>query len=127
MSEAGGPRPYDPHDIAEQVAQHAYFRHVVAEQRFTDRDGEKYGPDLEIGTKDDLARHVEETLLDPATEALHGVDGRDIYYNEATNTVVIVNIERLDRSTCYRDSSFEGEFDRIVDAENKERDKRGLE
>lgn len=119
---------YDPHEISQKISRgHAYEKHVVKEGRFTGGNDEKYGFDLFIRSRDDFARHIENTITDPATEAFHAENGRDVYYNDITNTIVIVNSIEQDRGTCYRDRNKYKEFSRLLRTENESRRNNSVE
>jgi hypothetical protein len=118
--------PYDPHDMAALVADHSVVRRVYEEDRFSGRDNEKFGPDLNIHSRDDLAAHNAATMLDKETYAFHGQNNRDIYYNAATNTSTVINKDDPEASTCWRDDRKERGFEVLVQRENQARDALGL-
>lgn len=125
MSAAGS--LLQPHQLASLIATHSYEKHVLVERRFEGRDGEKYGPELNIKTSQDYEAHVLNTLLDPATKCFQGVNQRDIYFNEKSNTIIIVNNAMPEVSTCFRDRRHEREFLKQISIDGSAREALGLE
>ncbi|MEO8883201.1 MAG: hypothetical protein ABI377_07320 [Devosia sp.] len=118
--------------IAQKIADGHSWKHVE-EGRFSGRKNEKYGPDLHITTRPELASRIEKTLLDKRTRVFRGIDkrtgeqSREIYYNKKTNTVVIVNRNDPDGGTCQRASLKDmPELRRLWKQDNATRNEFGL-
>lgn len=106
--------PYDWRRSCRDIARHAHKKHVKHESRFRD---------LGINNRKDFQRHARDTLLDPSTKAFKATNGRDIFYNEISQTVVICHVPRagadgrISSGTCYRASH--QELDRLRRKEAK--------
>jgi hypothetical protein len=80
--------------IAQAIAAgHAYDKHVVAERLFP-----------EVKSQDDFAELIGKVLA-RATHHRKLENGREAFFDEPSNTIVIYNPHARDRGTCFRPRS----------------------
>lgn len=119
---------YSPESIAGKIVDHSYDAKVVQHKRFGEGN---YGINLGLESKEDFKNHIVNTLYDKDTEFFQSTSSRDIYYNQKTNTVVVVNFQKDENGeiyggTCYRDKCFREEYERLIRKENRDRNKIGI-
>jgi hypothetical protein len=95
-------------DIDEQTAEkiadgHAFDKHVI--------QGKEY-KDLGISTRKQFASHIKNIINKP-TSVRHLSGGRTAYYDESTNTVIIVNPKAIDGGTAFRPVNGRVYFDNL--------------
>ena len=79
--------------IAEQIAKgHALEKHVVSRGEFPGW----------IRTRDQLKQHVEHVLNDPKTLSGITPTGKNLFYHQQTNTIVIYNPKAPDGGTVFQ-------------------------
>jgi hypothetical protein len=80
---------------------HAYQKHVIDEELFP-----------EVKSKADFAKLIAGVLANP-THHKELSNEREAYYDQATNTIVIVNPRAKDRGTCFRPSAKKRYYDNL--------------
>jgi len=83
------------------AAGHAYEKHVVEEQLFPD-----------VTSEDAFQQLIGQVLANPTHHRLLE-NGREAYYDEPSNTIVIYNPHARDKGTCFRPSGGLKYFDRL--------------
>jgi hypothetical protein len=89
-------------DFANSITDHSYLKHGH-EFRNEKPDGsprpskKSYGERFEINSRDDLAKHVKETIKHPDTKYFvdEAAGGRTVFFNEKTGTIIMFNPEQL--------------------------------
>lgn len=106
--------------LVDLVVLHSYEKHHKRENRFND---EGLGVPLGINSLESFRAHIIDVLKSPETWGFRTHNQREVYFNRATNTVVILN-EALDPKTgkpyggsAWREYDFEGEFGRLYNKE----------
>jgi len=88
--------------IADSIAGHALQRH-----------GSEFA-ELGITNSRQMSQHIANTVDNATHRFDHATNGRQIFYNEADNTIVIVNPRADDWGTAYRPVRGKDEFDQLV-------------
>lgn len=90
--------------LAEEIATgHAFQKHVIEKGEFAD---------LGITTQSQFARHIENSVINnTASKQLSG--GREAFWHEPTQTVVIRNPKAADGGTAFRPTDGKAFFDKL--------------
>ncbi len=97
--------PYTPEGIARQMIGHA-SAHLVQGQFL----GGKHGVDIGVKDGPSLEAHIVRTIIAADTKVVQAVNGRDIYYQPRTNTLVVANPRVPDGGTGFRPDAHAGYF-----------------
>jgi hypothetical protein len=88
--------------IAEAISKgHAYQKHVVDEELFP-----------EVKSRADFAKLIAGVLANP-THTRKLSNDREAFYDQARNTLVLVNPRAKDRGTCFRPSAKKRYYDNL--------------
>lgn len=108
-----------PEEIAEVASKKCYKKHS---HEFSD---ERLGKKLNIKNQKEFEEHIQATLKDPKTLAVKADNGRNLYYNQETNTFISQNNIRPDKCTSFRPEEKEGYF--LEKAKHECVDRRGID
>jgi hypothetical protein len=88
--------------IAEAISKgHSYQKHVIDEELFP-----------EVKSQAEFAKLIAGVLANP-THARELSNDREAFYDQATNTLVLVNPHAKDRGTCFRPSAKKRYYDNL--------------
>src|SRR5690348_8840262 len=110
-------------EMARRVAEsHAFENHVIKEEQFKDA---ALGPVLAIETREELKKHVELVLESKETLCFRTFPEKDtwrqadVFYHEASNTMVVVPTNLEAEPTAYRPEKRKEWFQYKVDEQQK--------
>ena len=90
------------HKIADAISNgHSYQKHVIDEELFPD-----------VKNRADFATLIARVLANP-THSRELSNDREAFYDQPTNTLVIVNPRAKDRGTCFRPSAKKRYYDNL--------------
>lgn len=109
-------KPYDPEAISKKISEGHALKHVNRSREI------KHWQNLGVETKQAFETHILKTLIANDTKVFHAHNNRDIYYNEKTNTVVIVHLSSFDKGSCHLPTSKERYFQKQAEMEIEARE-----
>lgn len=108
----------DVQDLAAEIADHAFEKHKL---EFQDKH---LGPEIKIETKEDFEKHILATLESSETKCFKVEDGFEkgtcYFYNQETNTFIVVPGEKSLEPTCFRPKDFEIKLDAKIEKTTRE-------
>lgn len=112
------PVPYKIEIVLPAIAAHAIGHQI----EFADPS---LGEPVSVKNQQEMQKHVLKTLFDSETKSFAGQDGRDFFYNQNTNTLVVINPAKdknghIYGGTTYRPELKEQHFKQLLDLEKKQ-------
>lgn len=108
----------DVQDLAAEIANHAFEKHRLEFQNTN------IGPEIKIETKEDFEKHILATLESSETKCFKVEDGFEkgtcYFYNQETNTFIVVPGEKNLEPTCFRPKDFERKLDAKIEKTTRE-------
>ena len=112
------PVPYKIEIILPAIAEHASGHQM----EFADPS---LGEPVSVKNQQEMQKHILKTLFDSETKSFTGQDGRDFFYNQNSNTLVVINPAKdkngnIYGGTTYRPELGEQHFKQLLDLEKKQ-------
>ena len=112
------PVPYKIEIILPAIAEHASGHQV----EFADPS---LGEPVSVKNQQEMQKHILKTLFDSETKSFAGQDGRDFFYNQTSNTLVVINPAKdkngnIYGGTTYRPELGEQHFKQLLDLEKEQ-------
>lgn len=108
----------DVQDLAAEIANHAFEKHRLEFQNTN------IGPEIKIEAKEDFEKHILATLESSETKCFKVEDGFEkgtcYFYNQETNTFIVVPGEKNLEPTCFRPKDFERKLDAKIEKTTRE-------
>jgi len=106
----------DIDELAKEIAEHSYQKHILEMKEHEDKS---LGIELNINTPEQFQQHIRETLEDEQTRCFRveqGVQQGTLYfYNDQTNTYIVVPSQEDQKPTAFRPEDHEKKFEDKID------------